>query len=451
MEFYLLSDQEKINMATYVINNNNWKLDKEEGGSQGTDPCVVCNETKNCTGHYGLLYLQTTITHPLFVGKYRKNVPKEAQMSTLLIPPPGLRSSDNIEWKDKLSSLYYDLIEIIKKEKFSLLQEKVNEIFGSKTKTGIMEYLSSKDGIFRKIVYGKRLESSGRSVITGDPCIDPTEIIIPKMIANNLYINCIVTDKNTTYYYRKNYEIDPSDLVIGLESIRKIKDGDLIIANRQPTLSYGSMFSFKVKIATDDIKTIRIHPNVTKTFNADFDGDEMNLFCFPDSGDLKNMFIGNFPKHINNIQDSKTRKYMKENGFIKEYPGYDELLEFDLQGLTVSLSDLSAGKFQNTGLDYMVSSKSKGNIKNVEQMITKVGKQYLSGQFIGEIDSSYLKGLNPDEFFIHQKASREGVVSTGVKTSDTGYINRKGTTLLADVVKTEKYVEDNYGIISFLN
>jgi len=120
-----------------------------------------------------------------------------------------------------------------------------------------------------------------------------------------------------------------------------------------------------------------------------------------------------------------------------------------LQGLTVKLSDLIDKRYENTGLEYMVKSKAKGNLKNVEQIMYFVGTQYLGGEIIGEIKSSYVQGLNPEEFFVHQKASREGVVSTGVKTSDTGYINRKGTTLLSDVIENNMYIEDNYGILGF--
>jgi DNA-directed RNA polymerase beta' subunit len=471
MEFYLLSDDEKKKLATYVVNNNNWDINREEAGSFDKK-CMICDKIDNCTGHYGLLYLQTIIVHPFFTGKIKsKDLAKlyysspetnnykykRVLMNSILVPPPGLRSPDDMEWKDRLSKIYMDLIELIRDERVDEIQGKVNELFGSRSKTGIMEYLSSKEGIFRKIVFGKRIESSARSVITGDPKLDPTEVMIPKIIADNMYINCIVDNLQTTYYSKKDEPIKSHILIEKEPSMRKIRNGDLVIINRQPTLSYGSIFTFKVRIANDKNKVIRINPNVTKTFNADFDGDEMNIFCFPQSEDLEKMFIGNFPNHINLIQDSKTREYMQKEkigGYEhsnSEDNSIDPLIVFDLKGLTVSLRDIIDKTYEDTGLQYMVQSKSKGNLKNVEQMMEFVGKQYLGGKLIGEIKSSYVNGLTPKEYFVHQKASREAVVSTGVKTSDTGYINRKGTTLLSDVVDTGKYIEDSYGIISFKN
>lgn len=434
-----MTDDEKIDIATYVVNNNGWDLYDDYGGLKVR--CPACKVSEFCTGHYGVLYLQTIVIHPFFMNKVPKkdleelyNTEKRLLMKTILIPPPGLRSNGNLEWKNRITTLYENIIDLIKREKYDKIQDKIIELFGGKNKSGIMEYLGTKDGIFRKMVFGKRINSSGRSVITGDPSIDPTEVIIPKQLAKNLYMKCIVDNMTDTYYSSKNFPL--KIIRKGMKCLRLVKDGDLVFVNRQPTLSYGSLFTFKARLAKDNIKTIRIHPNVTKTFNADFDGDEMNIFCFPQYLNLHKAFIGNFPNHINDIQDSKTMKYL----------GVENL---DMHGLTVSLEDLLQKKYIGTGLQAMVESKAKGSLKNVEQIMEHVGNQYLGGKFIGKINSSYLTGLNQEEFFIHQKASREGVVSTGVSTSDTGYINRTGTTMLSDVISGEKYVEDNYGIVDF--
>jgi DNA-directed RNA polymerase II subunit RPB1 len=162
----------------------------------------------------------------------------------------------------------------------------------------------------------------------------------------------------------------------------------------------------------------------------------MNLFLFPYSSDLEKCHITNFPECIADIQDSKTSKYLNK--------------DLDSYGLTVSLEDLVNKKYSGTGLAAMVESKAKGNSKNVEQIMHRVGDQYVGGVKIGTCHSSYVQGLTPDEFFIHQKAAREGVVSTGVSTSDTGYINRKGTRIMADVYLDDQgIVRDNYGIIDF--
>jgi DNA-directed RNA polymerase beta' subunit len=210
--------------------------------------------------------------------------------------------------------------------------------------------------------------------------------------------------------------------------------------NRQPTLSYQSMLSFRVKVREDDIKTIGIHPSVTQTFNADFDGDEMNLFVFPQNSDVKDLLITNFPECIRKIQDEKTSEYLGLNS-------YEEL---DRYGLTVKLSDIARKNVENTSLEIMMKSGAKGSSKNLEQMMNCIGDQYVYGKRVGHIANSYYSGMDPEEYFIHQMASREGIVVQGVTTSDTGYLNRKGCHVFADVVKYPNgVVRDNYGVLRF--
>jgi DNA-directed RNA polymerase beta' subunit len=67
---------------------------------------------------------------------------------------------------------------------------------------------------------------------------------------------------------------------------RHLKDGDLVLFGRQPTLHKGSMIARNVKIINENtnvnnrqpVKTIRMNLAATKTYNADFDGDEMNIY-----------------------------------------------------------------------------------------------------------------------------------------------------------------------------
>ena len=78
-------------------------------------------------------------------------------------------------------------------------------------------------------------------------------------------------DKNKLFYPTKR-EIH---LRIGDEVYRHLRDGDIVLLNRQPTLHKGSMLAKRVKIISG--KTIKLDLSTTKTFNADFDGDEMNI------------------------------------------------------------------------------------------------------------------------------------------------------------------------------
>lgn len=56
---------------------------------------------------------------------------------------------------------------------------------------------------------------------------------------------------------------------------RHIVDGDYVVFNRQPTLHRMSMMGHKIKILP--FSTFRLNLSVTTPYNADFDGDEMNM------------------------------------------------------------------------------------------------------------------------------------------------------------------------------
>ena len=125
-------------------------------------------------------------------------------------------------------------------------------------------------------------------------------------------------------------------------------------------------------------------------------------------------------------------------------------------------------------LKNMVLAGSKGNITNISQIIACVGQQNVEGKRIpfhfnrrslphfvrddygpesrGFVENSYLSGLTPQEFFFHAMAGREGIIDTAVKTSDTGYIQRRLVKALEDVmVKYDGTVRNSIGnLIQFL-
>ncbi|XP_014262669.1 DNA-directed RNA polymerase II subunit RPB1 [Cimex lectularius] len=161
--------------------------------------------------------------------------------------------------------------------------------------------LKGKEGRIRGNLMGKRVDFSARTVITPDPNLRIDQVGVPRSIAQNMTFPEIVTpfnvDKmlnlvqrgNTTYpgakyIVRDNGErIDlrfhpkPSDLHLqcGYKVERHINDGDLVIFNRQPTLHKMSMMGHRVKVLP--WSTFRMNLSCTSPYNADFDGDEMNL------------------------------------------------------------------------------------------------------------------------------------------------------------------------------
>jgi DNA-directed RNA polymerase II subunit RPB1 len=95
----------------------------------------------------------------------------------------------------------------------------------------------------------------------------------------------------------------------------------------------------------------------------------------------------------------------------------------------------------------MVNSGSKGGPQNITQMVALLGQQLIEGRRVqytlqdrtlphfaryddgaesrGFVQNSFVSGLMPAEFFFHAQAGREGLIDTAVKTSDTGYIQRR--------------------------
>jgi len=104
----------------------------------------------------------------------------------------------------------------------------------------------------------------------------------------------------------------------------------------------------------------------------------------------------------------------------------------------------------------MIKAGSKGSDVNVSQMVATLGQQAIEGKRVpngfqhrtlphfkrfddsaqarGFIASSYIKGLQPDEFFFHAMSGREGLIDTAVKTADTGYMQRQIRVALEDLI-----------------
>ncbi|KAJ3190857.1 DNA-directed RNA polymerase II subunit rpb1 [Irineochytrium annulatum] len=161
--------------------------------------------------------------------------------------------------------------------------------------------LKGKEGRLRGNLMGKRVDFSARTVITGDPNLMVDQVGVPRSIARNLTFPETVTPFNidklqeyvrngptehpgAKYVIRDNGErVDlrysrrggDIHLQYGYKVERHLLDNDLIIFNRQPSLHKMSMMGHRVKVMP--YSTFRLNLSVTSPYNADFDGDEMNL------------------------------------------------------------------------------------------------------------------------------------------------------------------------------
>jgi DNA-directed RNA polymerase I subunit RPA1 len=181
---------------------------------------------------------------------------------------------------------------------------------------GIKQILEKKEGLFRKNMMGKRVNYAARSVISPDPNINMDEIGIPMVFATSLTYPEPVTHWNVhelkqavingpnIYPGATHVQNEDGSLILlnprnslqrrglanrllapnKLDSIqgtikivyRHLKNKDVLLLNRQPTLHKPSIMAHLVRVLPGEM-TIRLHYANCKAYNADFDGDEMNI------------------------------------------------------------------------------------------------------------------------------------------------------------------------------
>ncbi len=259
--------------------------------------------------------------------------PEWAVISLLLVPSVTVRPSITLESgersEDDLTHKLSDIIranqrlwenlnagapEVIIEDLWDLLQYHVTTFFdnnvtripparhrsGQPLKT-ITERIKGKEGRIRNNLAGKRVNFSGRTVVSPDPYIKINEIGIPIEVAKVITVSESVTSFNVEEvkkliesggeYPGANYIIRPdgkrkkvtsefkeeikNELVPGYKIERHLRDGDMVLVNRHPTLHKQGLMAHYVKVLPG--RTFRLHPAAAPPYNADFDGDEINI------------------------------------------------------------------------------------------------------------------------------------------------------------------------------
>ncbi|MBU1930038.1 DNA-directed RNA polymerase subunit A' [Candidatus Micrarchaeota archaeon] len=251
-------------------------------------------------------------------------------LTVLPVPPitirPSITLESGIKSEDDLTHKLVDIIRINQRLKdnieagapqliiedlWDLLQYHITTYFDNNTagvppakhRSGralrtIVQRLKGKKGRFRHNLTGKRVNFAARSTISPDPFLSINQVGIPESVARELTVPEFVTEwnknkigelieKTDTVLYiarpngvrKKVTDQNKKEILEELESgfkiERKLLDDDIVLFNRQPSLHRLSMMAHKAKIMPGN--TFRINPIVCKPYNADFDGDEMNL------------------------------------------------------------------------------------------------------------------------------------------------------------------------------
>jgi DNA-directed RNA polymerase subunit A' len=258
--------------------------------------------------------------------------PEWSVMTVLLVPPVSVRPSITLETgersEDDLTHKLVDIMRInqrleaninagapqlIIEDLWELLQYHITTYFNNESanipparhRSGrplktLTQRLKGKEGRFRYNLSGKRVNFSARTVVSPDGTISINEVGVPQRVANALTVPIRVTDWNiaeckefisssehprAVYAVtvdgkrRKITDINKEEILTELASgwviERQLKEGDIVLFNRHPSLHRMSIMAHSVKILPG--KTFRVAPSVTPPYNADFDGDEMNI------------------------------------------------------------------------------------------------------------------------------------------------------------------------------
>ncbi len=361
------------------------------------DPSIP---TKKVMSGQDVLEILSRITpqDAAFMGFDSKFVhPSWFVLTRLPVSPPAVRPSVNFGNAMSSDDLTYKLTDILKanaslvrleregavehviKETMDLLQYHVatmmdNElpsVGASLQRTGkplksIRQRLVGKAGRIRQNLMGKRVNFSARTVITGDPNLGIDQLGVPRSVARTLTYPEVVTRYNKDYLkqlvengpnvhpgattvirddgraIRLEFVFNRKDVALeeGYIVERHIRDGDVVLFNRQPSLHKMSFMAHRVRVMPHS--SFRLNLSCTTPYNADFDGDEMNMHvCQSPLTRAEALEIMLSPRQIVSPQASKpvmgivqdsllgVSKFTRRNTFIPRYLTFNLLMCID--------------------------------------------------------------------------------------------------------------------------
>lgn len=255
--------------------------------------------------------------------------PENMILRVLIVAPPAIRPSIEMSAtgraEDDITHLYQSILatnlELSKAKEAGQPQTKINELIerlqsyvayimnnnenkakqkGGRPIKSISQRLKGKEGRLRGNLMGKRVDFSARTVVSPDPSLELDQLGVPKEIATDMTIPETVTQLNidwlkklvdqgdewpgARYYISKinNNEIidlkyvkNKPNLQYGDVVERHLMNDDFVLFNRQPSLHKMSIMGHRVRVLPG--MTFRLNLAVTTPYNADFDGDEMNM------------------------------------------------------------------------------------------------------------------------------------------------------------------------------
>ena len=178
--------------------------------------------------------------------------------------------------------------EVILRNEKRMLQEAIDSLFDNSRKSNavkaeggralksLSDVLKGKQGRFRQNLLGKRVDYSGRSVIVVGPELKMHECGLPKDMSAELFKPFIIRkliERGIVKTVKSAKKLVDKKEAIIWDILENILKGHPVMLNRAPTLHRLSIQAFQPKLVEG--KAIQLHPLVTSSFNADFDGDQM--------------------------------------------------------------------------------------------------------------------------------------------------------------------------------
>ena len=292
----------------------------------------------------------------------------------------------------------------------------------------------------------------------------------------------ILPEKLNLTRFREDTPAELVDKLNLIDNFVQIKKGELlqgIICKKTVGASSGGIIH-SIWTEVSPQKTIEFLGNCQKIINnflllTGWTVGISDIICDPETSEEVAKTLDKMKK---NISDILTKA---QTGKLDSQPGKNMIDSFESManaelnsarekaGVLVQKSLLPKNHLKN-----MVSAGSKGNSTNISQIIAFVGQQNVEGKRIpfnfqnrtlphflkddykseskGFVENSFLKGLTPQEFYFHAMGGREGIIDTAVKTSQTGYIQRRLVKALEDImIKYDGTVRNSLGhLMQFL-
>ena len=270
----------------------------------------------------------------------------------------------------------------------------------------VKERLNGKGGRVRGNLMGKRVDYSARSVITPDPNLSIRELGVPMKIAKNItrpvavnkrnkqFLTKLVQNgpgeypgakllvkKNGTSIYLDNVDRESISLEYGDIVHRHMLDGDAVLFNRQPTLHRMSMMCHIARIMPKG-DTFRMNVGDTKPYNADFDGDEMNMHMPQDVQSVAELLnLAAVPWQIISPANNKSIVGIFQDSMLGSYRLTREKIDFDpraAMNLLMAFNKVDVSKLPQTG--------RISNFEVISQIIPPLSLKYKTGQFDKDAD-----------------------------------------------------------------